>query len=77
MRVQCKGKLHLGTYLQSAIDTGGEGVVLQKKGSLYEPGRVDSLIKLKVVPTLSCCNCLLLLGHKRRSRGPSSRSRRN
>eukprot|EP00026_Physarum_polycephalum_P001051 Phypoly_transcript_01052.p1 GENE.Phypoly_transcript_01052~~Phypoly_transcript_01052.p1 ORF type:complete len:797 (-),score=76.09 Phypoly_transcript_01052:124-2514(-) len=39
----------IGWYAQHIIDNEGEGVILQKCGSLYEHGRSLSLLKLKAV----------------------------
>ena len=35
-------------FVEGIIDNGGEGVILRRANSLYERGRADSLIKLKV-----------------------------
>lgn len=35
--------------MEEVIKDGGEGIIMRKKGSLYIPGRSDSLIKMKVI----------------------------
>ena len=35
-------------FVSMIIEDGGEGVIMRRVGSLYEPGRSPSLIKLKV-----------------------------
>jgi hypothetical protein len=35
-------------FIQNIVADGGEGIILRKCGSLYEPGRSFSLLKLKV-----------------------------
>lgn len=37
------------TFLHAVIDDEGEGVILRKPASLYEHGRNESLLKLKVI----------------------------
>ena len=48
MRVACKNRYHFITFMQMAVDDGGEGIILRKEGSLYEPGKSLSLLKVKV-----------------------------
>jgi ATP-dependent DNA ligase len=48
MRVLCQGSEHLKAIVQGIIDYDGEGVVLRKINSFYEPGRSANLLKLKV-----------------------------
>jgi ATP-dependent DNA ligase len=48
MRVMCKNSTHLENAAQIVITDGGEGLILQRIGSLYERGRTSSLMKLKV-----------------------------
>ena len=40
--------IHLEWQVKQIIADGGEGVILRKVGSRYEPGRTSSLYKLKV-----------------------------
>ena len=47
MRALCKNEEIL-EVVQTVIDNGGEGLILQKCGSVYDVGRSESLIKLKV-----------------------------
>lgn len=47
-RLLWKRGLDLNWFLSSIIEDGGEGVIMQRKGSLYEQGRSSSLVKLKV-----------------------------
>ena len=48
-RILCsKGTHHLKIAIRRILGNGGEGVILQKRGSLYEAGRSSSLLKLKV-----------------------------
>lgn len=35
-------------FAQNVIENGGEGVMLQKSGVLYEQGRSSNLLKIKV-----------------------------
>jgi hypothetical protein len=39
----------LGLIAQYVIDQGGEGLILQKRGSMYQRGRSQSVLKLKVI----------------------------
>lgn len=48
MRVLCDGPTHIKKVTQEVIEGIGEGVILRKVGSLYEAGRSESLVKLKV-----------------------------
>ena len=43
--------------IKRVIQSGGEGVILRQPKSIYESGRSDKLLKLKVV--LLCCFCFL------------------
>ena len=45
---KCEVKEHLWSTLDQIIKKGGEGVMLRKPGSLYESGRSNSLLKVKV-----------------------------
>lgn len=62
MRMLCKGKGHLESSLQNILNSGGEGVVLQKKASLYKPGRSETVIKLKVLSS-NYISMLLVFTH--------------
>ena len=42
-------------FLEDTIKHGGEGVILQKCGSLYAPGRSSALFKLKVFSRIFLC----------------------
>eukprot|EP00026_Physarum_polycephalum_P002429 Phypoly_transcript_02435.p1 GENE.Phypoly_transcript_02435~~Phypoly_transcript_02435.p1 ORF type:complete len:884 (+),score=75.70 Phypoly_transcript_02435:120-2771(+) len=46
LRIYCTFWLQ-SWFVQCIIDSGGEGIILQRCGSFYEPGRSPSLIKLK------------------------------
>ena len=46
MRALCKNEAVMAV-VQSIIDNGGEGLILQKCGSPYDVGRSESVIKLK------------------------------
>lgn len=46
-RVLCTGALHLARGVENVLKHGGEGVILRKRGSKYENGRSQMLIKLK------------------------------
>lgn len=48
MRVMCKDKFQLKLFVEKIINDSGEGVILRKRGSLYEHGRSPDLLKLKV-----------------------------
>lgn len=55
----------LGELLQD----GGEGIILQKPGSVYEHGKTQSLLKIKVHPTLKRMREIKrIVGEKSRSR---------
>lgn len=43
-----KNRKSLNEFVQSVINNEGEGIILRKHGSIYEHGRSQSLIKLKV-----------------------------
>ena len=43
----------MNKLLKTMIETGGEGLILRRKDSLYESGRTRSLLKLKVWSTFS------------------------
>jgi len=43
----CRGPDHLQQELDRIIELGGEGVMLRQPGSLYEPGRSATLLKVK------------------------------
>jgi DNA ligase-1 len=45
---KCTGQTHLNEYMQNILQEGGEGVMLRRPQSLYEPGRSKSLYKFKV-----------------------------
>lgn len=47
MRMTCKND-KIGEMTQSIIENDGEGVIFQQKGSQYQAGRSQMLIKLKV-----------------------------
>lgn len=49
MRLACKSKKQLNNMSQFVIEGEGEGVILRKPKSVYESGRSDSLLKLKVL----------------------------
>lgn len=60
-RAQCKGHIHLQKMKEMILERGGEGIMLRRIGSLYEPGRSQSLIKIKVLLLLIILIFLLLL----------------
>jgi ATP-dependent DNA ligase len=43
------GPAHLKQYFNEILKKGGEGVVLRKPASMYQPGRSESLCKYKVI----------------------------
>ena len=45
--VKCEGKSHLKEFFAEIVKKNGEGVVLREPGSLYIPGRSQSLRKYK------------------------------
>lgn len=47
-RISCESSGNLKLFVENIIEDGGEGVILRKHSSLYEPGRSQNLIKLKV-----------------------------
>ena len=48
-RVLCSGSHHMRTLAEEVIQKGGgEGLILRRVASHYEPGRSLSLLKLKV-----------------------------
>ena len=42
-------RTNLNWYTQQIIEGGGEGVILQKRGSIYKQGRSLEVVKLKVL----------------------------
>eukprot|EP00026_Physarum_polycephalum_P002695 Phypoly_transcript_02703.p1 GENE.Phypoly_transcript_02703~~Phypoly_transcript_02703.p1 ORF type:complete len:811 (+),score=66.41 Phypoly_transcript_02703:184-2616(+) len=46
-RVMCKNSVHMNAIVGEIIEDGGEGGILRRVGSLYEPGRTTTLLKLK------------------------------
>eukprot|EP00026_Physarum_polycephalum_P000389 Phypoly_transcript_00389.p1 GENE.Phypoly_transcript_00389~~Phypoly_transcript_00389.p1 ORF type:complete len:1231 (+),score=194.32 Phypoly_transcript_00389:52-3744(+) len=50
-RVLCAGSAHLSSSVQSIIDEGGEGVILQHIASPYQNGRSPYLYKVKAAPS--------------------------
>lgn len=46
--MRAKSKLHVTGIMQDIIDNEGEGVILRRPNSLYDSGRTESLLKLKV-----------------------------
>ena len=53
-------------YIHYIIDNEGEGIILRKPHSSYEPGRTETLLKLKVSlnRTLYLCGSYILIGSK-------------
>lgn len=47
-RMKCKNNVQLKLMVETIINDNGEGVILRKEKSLYEPGRTPSLLKIKV-----------------------------
>lgn len=45
--IRCKSREHLMSELERINGLGGEGVMLREPGSLYEPGRSNTLLKVK------------------------------
>mmetsp|Transcript_23095 Transcript_23095/g.32216 ORF Transcript_23095/g.32216 Transcript_23095/m.32216 type:complete len:376 (+) Transcript_23095:2-1129(+) len=45
---KCNGSDHLNTFLKEIVSQGGEGVVLRKPSSTYQPGRSSSMLKAKI-----------------------------
>ena len=48
-RVSVINRKHIKKYSKQILDNAGEGVILRNASSLYERGRSDDLIKLKVM----------------------------
>jgi ATP dependent DNA ligase domain len=48
VRMLCITKKQLKKALHDVISDGGEGLIMRKPKSIYEPGRTSSLVKLKV-----------------------------
>ena len=46
---QCPSKNHVQKSLRFILDTGGEGLVIRRNKSTYQPGRSASLLKFKVL----------------------------
>ena len=50
-RVLCSGLHHMRAFADEIIQKGGgEGLILRRVASHYEPGRSPALLKLKVMP---------------------------
>ena len=47
-RLLCNKDTKINYLVQQIIDDGGEGAIIRKFGSFYDPGRSQSLLKLKV-----------------------------
>ena len=45
---RCKSSEDIGKYLAIIVDLGGEGMMANKANSMYNPMRVESLLKVKV-----------------------------
>lgn len=50
-RVKSQHSKHVRGAVRAIIDEGGEGVILQQVGSIYQPGRTPTLVKVKVFYT--------------------------
>jgi DNA ligase-1 len=46
-QVRCESPAHLGVMLRAVESLGGEGLMLRQAGSLYEPKRSRTLLKVK------------------------------
>lgn len=46
--MECKSRSELQNAVKMILSNGGEGVILQKRKSIYESGRSTSLLKIKV-----------------------------
>lgn len=46
-QTRCESPAHLGTMLRAVESLGGEGLMLRQAGSLYEPKRSRTLLKVK------------------------------
>lgn len=46
-QTKCTGKAHLEQELEKVVKMGGEGLMLRKPGSRYEPRRSSTLLKVK------------------------------
>lgn len=47
-RMKCKSGTHANEMVERIIEDKGEGIMLRKIGSLYEHGKSQSLLKIKV-----------------------------
>ena len=47
-RLLCKSRKQMSDYSREIMESSGEGVILRRRGSLYENGRSPALIKVKV-----------------------------
>lgn len=67
-RVHCINTAHMKKVVTWIIEGGGEGVILQKRGSPYEQGRSSSLVKFKVLPStdLLTTNTTVIVEHRTR-----------
>jgi len=45
---KCEGKDHLNQFLENVDSGGGEGLMLRQPESLYEMGRSDGMLKVKI-----------------------------
>ena len=52
--IECRGKEHLQMFLQEIVTGGGEGIMLRRPLSHWEPGYTSSLLKVKVFEELIC-----------------------
>ena len=44
----CSSKPQVYYLLKEIVDSSGEGIVMRKRGSAYEHGRTESMLKFKV-----------------------------
>lgn len=58
--MKAKSKLQVTDFMQNIIDDEGEGVILRKPSSLYDSGRTESLLKLKVIFEKQLIGCFIL-----------------
>lgn len=48
LRILCEAVNSTHSFVQSVVDSGGEGIIVRKSFSYYEHGRSASLLKFKV-----------------------------
>lgn len=63
----CLSNSHLIEELESVLDIGGEGLIAHNPFSVYEPGRTNAVLKIKVLFGIHCLCLSAFPGHRSES----------